>query len=554
MEANPNYRAKRLFNLVYHPDWLAYALECILQNQGSDTPGVDGVTARHFKEDGYKQQFLQELASELKRGTYKPQPCRRVYIPKPNKPDQKRPLGIPAIADRTVQMVVKMILEPLYEGVFLHFSYGFRPGRSTHQAVGRTMRFLNHSSGSWHWTIEGDIRACFDGVNHGILLKLLRKRIQDERLLGLIEAFLKAGIMEDGFYQRTDMGTPQGGTVSPLLMNVYLHEFDSWLVERYINAPHLADKSESTRQRWRRKTYGGSIIPVRYADDWLILWNGTKAEAERIKIEIAHFLQERLALTLSEAKTHITHIDQGFTFLGYMLHRSRNRQTGKMNVFAQPSRENIRRYRRKVKQIASLTSVPDLTEIFLQYNRVTRGWAAYFRYANSKALFARLAYRNWWTFYRALRKRHGKRKKRWVLRHYTHRVTSPLGTRTTLGIQVGDELITMYDIAGVRVKRLRNPNSRALNPYLGGANTELNESLELYPAWNGEESRSRQSRFSKVVRQRDRICQRCGHALTEEAHHLQPWSKRPTIDPVQGVGLCKACHVAIHRGEQWKAV
>jgi group II intron reverse transcriptase/maturase len=267
VKANPNYRAKRLYSLVYHPDWLAYALECILQNRGSQTPGIDGVTARQLREEERKQLFLWELADDLKKHKYKPQPCRRVYIPKPNKPGQKRPLGIPAIADRTVQMVVKMILEPTYEGVFQHFSYGFRPGRSTHQALGRTMRFLNHSSGSWHWTIEGDVKACFDGVNHAILLKLLRKRIQDERLLGLIKAFLKAGVLEDGFYHRTDLGTPQGGTCSPLLMNVYLHEFDTWLQEQYINPPHLADKSESTRQRWRRKTHGGCIIPVRYADD-----------------------------------------------------------------------------------------------------------------------------------------------------------------------------------------------------------------------------------------------------------------------------------------------
>lgn len=339
------------------------------------------------------------------------------------------------------------------------------------------------------------------------------------------------------------------GVISPLLMNVYLHEFDVWLVERYIDPPHLADKSETTRYRWRRKTLGGRIIPVRYADDGLILWNGTKAEAEGIKADMADFLHDRLALTLSEEKTHITHIDQGFTFLGYTFRRDRNRQTGKKNVFAQPSQENIRRYRRKVKQVAALMSLPDLTEIFLQYNRVTRGWAEYFRYANSKALFGQLAYHNWWTFYRALRKRHGKRKKRWVLNRYTHRVSSPLGTRTTLGIQVGDELITMYDLAEVPVRRLQNPSSQAPNPYLEGATTELDEPLELYPAWNGEESRPGQSRFSRTVRQRDKVCRRCGQAPVEEAHHLQEWSKHPTMDPEQGVGLCKSCHTAIHRGE-----
>lgn len=549
MEADPNYRAKRLFNLVYHPDWLAEALERVLQNQGSQTPGVDGITARKFREEDYKQEFLRELATDLKQGTYRPQPCRRVYIPKPHKPDQKRPLGIAVIADRTVQTVVKMLLEPVYEGVFLHFSYGFRPSRSTHQALGKTMHFLNHSSGHWHWTIEGDIEACFDRVNHAILLKLLKKRVQDERLLNLIKSFLKAGVLEDGLYRRTDLGTPQGGPLSPLLMNVYLHEFDTWLDQHYINPPHLTDKSEATRARWRQKTYGGHIIPVRYADDWLILWNGTKAEAEQIKMEIAHFLQNQLALTLSETKTHITHSDQGFTFLGYTFRRDRNQQTGKMNVFAQPSQENIRRYRRKVKQIAGLMNAPDLTEIFLQYNRVSRGWANYFRYANCKALFDRLAYYNWWTFFRALRKRHGKRNKHWVLNHYTHRVASPLGTRTTLGIQVGEELITMYNLAGVRVKRLQNPPKDTANPYLNGATSELEQTVELYPTWNGEESRPGQSQFSRTIRQRDKVCQRCGQAPTEAAHHLQLWSQRPTMDPKQGVGLCKACHIALHRKE-----
>ncbi len=554
VEADPTYRAKRLFNLVYHPDWLASALERVLQNQGSQTPGIDGLTARQLREEEDKQQFLQELASSLKHGTYHPQPCRRVYIPKPHKPNQKRPLGIAVIADRTVQTVVKMLLEPLYEGVFLHFSYGFRPDRSTHQGLGRTMHFLNHASGRWHWTIEGDIEACFDTVNHAILLKLLKRHIQDKRLLNLIKQFLQAGVIEEGFFHRTDLGTPQGGPLSPLLMNVYLHEFDSWLVQHYIAPPHLTGKSESTQARWRQKTYGGRIIPIRYADDWLILWNGTKAQAEQIKTDIAHYLKEHLALTLSETKTQITHIDQGFTFLGYTFRRNRNQHTRKMNVFAQPSQENICKYRAKVKQIAVLMGLPDLTELFQQYNRVTRGWANYFRYANSKRFFARLAYYNWWTFYRALRKRHGKRSKRWVLEHYTHRVPSPLGTRTTLGIQVGDELITMHNLAGVPIKRLQNPSQKAPNPYLNQTTPHIEITTNLYPTWNGEEARPGQSQFSRIVRHRDKVCQQCGQAPAQQAHHLKQWSKQPTLDPDQGVGLCQACHIEIHRQEQRRAV
>lgn len=554
VEADPQYRAKRLFNLVYHPDWLTYALERVLQNKGAITPGTDGITTQQLRKEEDKQHFLTELATDLKQETYRPQPYRRVYIPKPHKPEQKRPLGIATIADRTVQTVVKMLLEPLYEGVFLHFSYGFRPRRSTHQALGRTMHFLNHASGRWHWTIEGDIEACFDAVNHTILLKLLKRHVQDKQLLNLIKQFLKAGIIEEGFYHRTDLGTPQGGPLSPLLMNVYLHEFDTWLVQHYIDPPHLTDKSESTRARWRQKNHGGSIIPVRYADDWLILWNGTKVGAKQIKSEAADYLKKHLALTLSETKTQITHIDQGFTFLGYTFRRERNQHTRKMNVFSQPSLKNRRKYRRKVKQIASLMSLPDLTEFFQQYNRVTRGWTSYFRYTNSKRLFCRLAYYNWWTIYRALRKRHGKRSKSWVLNHYSHRVPSPLGTRTTLGLKVGEELLTMYHLAGVSIKRLQNPSKNTPNPYLQGATTQLEPTLQLYPTWNGEESRPGQNQFSRIVRQRDKVCQQCGQASAQHAHHLKRWSKHHQMIPTQGVGLCQACHIDIHRQERGRAV
>jgi RNA-directed DNA polymerase len=534
---NPKWINQRLYRLLYNPTLHIMAYERLKSKPGNMTPGTDGKTL-----DGYSLGDIQKLIGLLRIEQYWPTPVRRVYIPKKAK-GKYRPLGVPSPRDKIVQECIRLILEAIYEPNFHDNSHGFRSRRSCHTAL-ESIRL------NWvgtKWVIEADITKCFDRVNHAVLLKLLKRRIQDDRLLGLSEAFLKAGVLEDGLYRRTDLGTPQGGPLSPLLMNVYLHEFDVWLAERHIVPPHLADKGKSTHQRWRRQTHGGSIIPVRYADDWVVLWNGTKAEAERIKAEIAHFLWEELALTLSETKTRITHIDQGFTFLSYTFRRSRNRQTRKMNVFAQPSQENIRRYRRKVKEIASLMSVPDVMEIFLHYNRVTRGWAAYLRFANCKALFGRLAYYNWWTFCRALRKRHGKRSKRWVLNHYTHRVPSPMGTRTTLGIQVGDELLTMYNLVGVLIKRLQNPYSQAPNPHLEGATTKLDKPMELYPTWNGEESRPGQSRFSRVVRRRDKVCQRCGQAPAEEAHHLQPWSKRLTIDPAQGVGLCKACHIAIHR-------
>jgi Group II intron, maturase-specific domain len=276
-------------------------------------------------------------------------------------------------------------------------------------------------------------------------------------------------------------------------------------------------------------------------------------QLEQIKAEIAAFLHEHLALTLSAEKTQLTHIDHGFTFLGYQLRRERNRSTQKQNVFALPSQANLRKYRAKVKQIASRMAVPDPTEVVRQYNRVTSGGAMHFRFGNSKAVCARLAYHNWGTFFRAVRKRHGKRSKAWVLQHYTHRVPSVTGTRTTVGMRGGDELVTMYHLAGVQVKRLPHLQRHTPNPYLTAWETTLETTPKLYPAWNGEETRPGQRRFARTVRYRDKVCQRCGKARAEEAHHLQRWSRRPTMDPAHGVGLCTRCHIARHREEQRRA-
>ena len=294
------------------------------------------------------------------------------------------------------------------------------------------------------------------------------------------------------------------------------------------------------------------VIPVRYADDGLVLWKGSKAQLEQMKAEIAAFLHEHLALTLSTEKTQITHIDQGFTFLGYTLRRERNRSTQKQNVFALPSQANLRKYRAKVKQIASRMAVPDLTEVFRQYNRVTRGWAMHFRFGNSKAQFARLAYHNWWTFYRALRKRHGKRSKAWVLEHYTHRVPcngAPNDLRDSGRRRAGDDVPSRWSASAAFTARA-TPNPQPVSDRVGD-NPETPP--QLYPAWNGEETRPGQSRFARIVRQRDKVCQRCGKARAEEAHHLQRWSQRLTMDPACGVGLCKRCHIASHHDEQRRA-
>jgi hypothetical protein len=268
---------------------------------------------------------------------------------------------------------------------------------------------------------------------------------------------------------------------------------------------------------------------------------------------MAPFLHEHLARTLSAEQTRLTPIDPGVTFLGDTLHRERHRSTPQQNVFALPSQAHRRTYRAKGKRLAARLGVPDLTEVCWQYNRVTSGWAAPCRFGHSTARFARLASHHWWTVSRARRTRHGKRPQAWVLQQYTHRVPSATGTRATFGMRGGDALVTMYHLAGVQVRRFPHVPHQAPNPSLPGWETTLETSPALAPAWNGEESRPGQSRLAHTVRQRDKVCQRCGSHRAEEAHHLQRWSRRPTMDPAQGMGLCKPCHIAIHRDEQRRA-
>ena len=232
--AQPTYRFRDSYSLVWKPTFLNAALNRVLANKGSRSAGIDGITTTHFKDPDYRATFIQTLSTELKQQTFQPSPGRRVHIPKDN--GKQRPLGILTIKDRTVQMVLKMLLEPIYEADFLDCSHGFRPGRRTMDCLVPIWRHVQPSSKHF-WVVEGDIRTCFDAVNHRILGGLLRKRIADQAVLNLINAFLKAGVMEGSLFKTTAVGTQQGGILSPLLANLYLHQFDLWWWNTY-GCPH----------------------------------------------------------------------------------------------------------------------------------------------------------------------------------------------------------------------------------------------------------------------------------------------------------------------------
>jgi len=212
---DPTHRFEDVYHLICREEWIRFALSHVLGNKGSRTPGMDGVTRRKFESERYTTRFIEQLHQQLRTSTYRPNPVKRLYIPKPN--GKKRPLGISTIQDRVVQMLLKMLMEPIWESDFLDCSSGFRPNRRTMDCIAMCYRLINDSN-KYYWVVEGDITGCFDHVQHDILLNLISKRIRDSRVLGLIELFLTAGVMEESLFHQTDEGTPQGGIATPPTM------------------------------------------------------------------------------------------------------------------------------------------------------------------------------------------------------------------------------------------------------------------------------------------------------------------------------------------------
>ena len=278
---HPGHRFTNLYDLLHWDYWMHISDERVLARPGSQTDGVDKQTRIAFKAD-YEHQ-LTTLIDQLKRRTYKPHPVRRVYIPKHD--GKKRPPGIPALRDRIVQEALRAILDPIYESDFHPHSYGFRKGRRTMDAIAVLMPLFNGRV-KHYYVIEGDLQSYFDTVHHRTLMKLLRRRLKDGALLDLLWKFLKSGVMEEGLFARTDSGVPQGGVISPLLANVYLNEFDQWASAQW-------DLDHNARQR-RRKAGLGNYKMVRYADDFVVVGNGTKAEVKATKAAIQQFLENEL--------------------------------------------------------------------------------------------------------------------------------------------------------------------------------------------------------------------------------------------------------------------
>jgi len=339
-----SYGYDRLYRNFFNEDFFMRAYQKIHAKQGNMTPGVDGKTI-----DGFNKKQISDLIELLKGERYQPNPVRRTYIPKKN--GKMRPLGIPTFADKLVQEVARQILEAIYEPIFSDNSHGFRPNKSCHTALYQ----IKSTCRGTNWVIEGDITACFDNIDHDILLKILSKKIRDGRFLELIRRFLKAGYLE--FHQKHNSlsGTPQGGIISPILANIYLHEFDKFMegitaeyskgkTRRPYHEYHVLSnkrtralnkgKQEIADEYLRQMQAIPALDPmdenylrvkyVRYADDFVVCIIGSKALAEEIKEKIAHFMSGELHLELSREKTKITNLSsENVRFLGYEISKSK---------------------------------------------------------------------------------------------------------------------------------------------------------------------------------------------------------------------------------------
>jgi group II intron reverse transcriptase/maturase len=359
-KADPGRRFHALYDKIYRRDVLERAWELVRAKKGA--AGIDRQTITNVEEYGVTK-LLDELAVDLKDGSYRPLAARRVFIPKPGRPTEQRPLSIPAVRDRVVQAATRIVIEPIFEADFLPCSFGFRPRRSQQDAL---QVVIDEAWDGRRWVAESDVADCFGAIPHSELMSAIEERISDRHVLKLLRAMLRSGVMQDGAITRDVTGTPQGGVISPCLCNVYLHRLD---------------------RQWAQRGHG---TLVRFADDLLVMCH-TREEAEAALVSLRLILGE-LGLQLKHAKTRIVHLTEGgegLDFLGFHHRWVRAKRAKHVQFLARwPSRRAMQHARNRVREITArerlLLPVEDIVQ---DLNGYLRGWAGYFRYGNSARHF-----------------------------------------------------------------------------------------------------------------------------------------------------------------------
>ncbi|MDQ6807609.1 MAG: group II intron reverse transcriptase/maturase [Actinomycetota bacterium] len=439
-------RFQDLHNLVCDPAMMVVAWERVRTNRGSRSAGVDGQTAAYVEKVLGVDKFLGDLREELRSGSFRPSAVKQRSIPK--RGGKLRYLGIATVRDRVVQAALKLVLEPIFEVDFEPCSYGFRPGRRAWDAIAEVRHF---SSRSYEWILEADIKACFDELDHSAILGRVRRRVVDKRVLGLIKAFLKAGILtEQGSLERTITGTPQGGILSPLMANVALSALDE----------HYARAWEAMGQKWHqrdaiRRRGGATYRLIRYADDFVICVAGERRHAEELIAQTEQVIAP-LGLTLSMEKTRVVHIDEGIDFLGWRIKRQQRGSDGRRFVYTYPSKRSLMAVKAKVRQITRFGHNQTLDQLLHRLNPVLRGWCAYFRCGVSSQTFSYLDAFAWRRVVCWLRRKYPKRNWRWLIGHYLP------------GWSPTDGTVTLFRPTKVATTRYRYRGAKIATPWEAG--------------------------------------------------------------------------------------
>ncbi len=411
---SPDRRFGDLFNLVCDPAFLTVGWDRVRGNRGARTAGVDGVKPRAVAtKDG--EEFLRELRDDLKARRFAPQPVRQRMIPKAS--GKLRRLGIPTARDRVVQASLKLVLEPIFEADFKPCSYGFRPKRRAQDAIEEIRHFARLS---YEWVLEGDIASCFDEILH------------------------------------PGLRTPQGGILSPLLANIALSVLDEHFAETWQTS------MAGTEDRRRRRRHGEPMYRlVRYADDFVVLVSGTQAQAEALKVDVAAVLST-IGLRLSQEKTEVCHIDEGFVFLGFRIQRQVKPGSNKRFVYSWPSKSALASIVARIKAITKQGTNQPLSDLLRQINAALRGWTVYFHHGASKRTFSYLGRFAWLRVVGWLQRKHRRATWKTIRRRYL---------ATSAGLVPHDGGIELFDAGAVAVTRYRYRGTRIPNPWTGRPTT-----------------------------------------------------------------------------------
>jgi len=518
-------RVRNLMDLMHHPQWLREAADRVMRRSRNKAPGVDGVTTRMFRK-GYEGK-IDALRLELKRGTYQPQPVRRVMIPKAN--GKMRPLGIPCLRDKIVQEAIRMALAPIFEVEFHDNSYGFRPNRSTHHAVFRCQHLMKHG---FRWVIEGDVKACFDEISHRSILRVVREKVMDNKFLELIRRFLKAGVEVEGVVQPTEKGVPQGGVISPLLSNAVLNKLD-WF---------LHGKGTHGQAMMRTARYQQPNVRfVRYADDWCVfVTRASKRYAETLRDEIRDFLRGECGLELSVEKTHVTHVQDGYDFLGFRLSHNTG-QSGRRVPKIKVGQKALRNVKQRLHD--AMRNRPHQESVALRLQRgsaVVRGWSEYFRIAHDFTdLAGTLDHHALWI----------------ALKGICRKLDIPTGTAMKRfyrnGVLQVDETCRLETFSGIPMK-LDYRGPEPYTPGQGGYDTDDELEVDFTRFCEGQRLGSGDVKYRALQRDSYR-CRACRKRVTDQSSqvdHIVPvkrfasFALASTDDNVQT--LCLDCHREKH--------